>query len=170
MIDFSEIWVYIVSVLGGVSVAGILTAVIYGCLKGAFNRLIQKINVEKITEKATEKGIDRIKKISFTQTIQPLVESELKKVTEQANKYIKTELANVQVKYDKLIAILEALSSYFDNSIAVSEQSKADLKQAIQDAKNDKIEVQEIVLEPNKKEKSTITAEVETITQNNIER
>jgi hypothetical protein len=36
-----------------------------------------------------------------------------------------------------VILILERLSAYFDNSIGVSEQAKAELKKAIADAKNE---------------------------------
>ena len=31
-------------------------------VKGAFNKAIAKINVEKIADKATEKGVERVKK------------------------------------------------------------------------------------------------------------
>ena len=78
----SQIWVWIGTAIGGVSLAGIISAIIYGSLKGAFNRTISKINVQKIAEQATEKGVDKVKKISFTHSIQPIVESELKKVNE----------------------------------------------------------------------------------------
>ena len=76
----NEIWVWIVSALGGVSLAGVISAAIYGCLKGAFSKTISKINVEKIAKDATEKGIDKVKAVSFSHSIQPLVESELKKI------------------------------------------------------------------------------------------
>ena len=57
----NEIWVWIVSALGGVSLAGVISAAIYGCLKGAFSKTISKINVEKIADEATEKGIEKVK-------------------------------------------------------------------------------------------------------------
>ena len=76
----NEIWVWIGSVLGGLTVTGVLSAIIAGTLKGAFTKTISKINVEKIAEEATNKGIEKVKKISFEQSLQPIVESELKKV------------------------------------------------------------------------------------------
>ena len=48
---FNEIWVWLVAALGGISMTSIITAVIIGCLKGAFNKTISKINVEKIMTK-----------------------------------------------------------------------------------------------------------------------
>ena len=37
---FNEIWVLLVAALGGISMTSIITAVIIGCLKGAFNKII----------------------------------------------------------------------------------------------------------------------------------
>ena len=137
---FSQIWVWIVSALGGISLAGIITAVIYGSLKGAFNRAIAKVNVEKISEEATEKGIEQVKKISFTQSIQPVVESELKKVTESANEYIKANLEETQENYNKLLDVLLKFSAFFDGSIYVSDEARDELKTAIEEAKYTKVE------------------------------
>lgn len=143
----NEVWATIAPYFTGVTVAGVLSTIIYGVLKGAFNKTISKINVEKISETATERGIDKIKNISFTQTIQPLVESELKKVTEQANEYIKNELKTVETKYDNLVAVIKNLSAYFDNSIGVSEEAKGKLKEAIAKAENKPVEPQKITVE-----------------------
>lgn len=142
---FSEIWVWLVAALGGVSITGIISAVIYGCLKGAFNKTISKINVEKIAQDATEKGVEKVKKISFTHSIQPLVESELKKINEQSVEVLKQSLADVTTQYNKVILILEKLSAYFDNSIGVSDNAKEELKQAISEAKNEPLQAESVV-------------------------
>ena len=146
----NEIWVWIVGAIGGLSITGIISAIIYGALKGGFNRAIARINVEEIAENATEKGIEKVKSISFTQSIQPLVESELKKVTEQANNYIEKALAKTQENYMKLLKVLEKLSAYFETSVYVSDETKEELRQAIEDAGEDEIvQEQEItVVEP----------------------
>lgn len=144
---FNEIWVYVVSSLGGLSLTAILTSIVYGCLKGAFRKTISKLNVEKIAEEATEKGIDRVKKVSFTHSIQPIVESELKKINEYSTEIIKKELADTQKKYDNVITILEKFALYFDNSIGVTEETKKELKQAIATAKNKPISVESVVVE-----------------------
>lgn len=135
METLNAIWQAIYPYVAGVSVTGILSAVIYGCLKGAFSKTISKVNVEKICEDATSKGIDKVKEVSFKQSIQPLCESELKKITEQANDYMKAYLDEMNKKYDQLIEIIEKLSAYFDNSIGVSDTAKEDLKDSINKAK-----------------------------------
>ena len=136
----NEIWVWIVSALGGVSLAGVISAAIYGCLKGAFSKTISKINVEKIAKDATEKGIDKVKAVSFSHSIQPLVESELKKINEMSVEVVKKELDEVKAEYKTLINIIKKLSAYFDNSIGVSDTAKQELKQAIAEAENEPIE------------------------------
>lgn len=136
----NEIWVWIVSALGGVSLAGVISAAIYGCLKGAFSKTISKINVEKIAKDATDKGIDKVKAVSFSHSIQPLVESELKKINEMSVEVVKKELNEVKAEYKTLINIIKKLSAYFDNSIGVSDTAKQELKQAIAEAENEPIE------------------------------
>lgn len=167
----NEIWVWIMSAIGGVSLSAIISAITYGCLKGGFNKTISKINVESIADKATEKGVERVKKVSFTHNIQPLVESELKKVNEHSVEVLKKELADVQAKYDNVIDILDKLACYFDNSIGVAEEKKAELKQAIAKAQNkpmvaESVVVDEIVeptpkqaVEPKTERKSTTKVE-----------
>ena len=134
---FTQAVVWIGTALGGISLAGIITAILYGCIKGAFNKTISKINVQKIADEATEKGVEKVRKVSFTHSIQPLVESELKKINEKATEVLDKSVQSLNAKFDNVILILERLSAYFDNSIGVSEQAKAELKKAIADAKNE---------------------------------
>lgn len=134
---FTQAVVWIGTALGGISLAGIITAILYGCIKGAFNKTISKINVQKIADEATEKGVEKVRKVSFTHSIQPLVESKLEKINEKATEVIDKSVQSLNAKFDNVILILERLSAYFDNSIGVSEQAKAELKKAIADAKNE---------------------------------
>ena len=143
----NEIWVWIMSAIGGVSLSAIISAIIYGCLKGAFNKTISKINVESIADKATEKGIERVKKVSFTHNIQPLVESGLEKVNEKAVETLKEELVKLDNKYNNIINILEKQAAYFDNSIGVPEEKKAELKQAIVEAQNKPVVAESVVID-----------------------
>lgn len=143
----NQIWQAIAPYVAGISVSGIISVVIYGCLKSAFNRTINKINVEKIAEKATDKGVEKVKTVSFKHSIQPLVESELAKIDEKVAKQFKEELKKVQDNYNKLVAVLEKLSAYFDGSIGVSEQAKSELKQALTDAKNEPTIAESVVVD-----------------------
>lgn len=161
------IWQYIAPIFGGLSIAGIVSAIIYGCLKGAFNRTISKINTEKIAKDAVDKGVEKVKEVSFKHNIQPIVQSELKKVTEEANEYLKQELGSVKEQYAKLLNVLGKFAAYFDNSIGVPDEAKVELKQALLDAEieptTDEIVVDsEIVMEDTKSaEKVTKTAKNE---------
>ena len=161
------IWQYIAPIFGGLSIAGILSAIIYGCLKGAFNRTISKINTEKIAKDAVDKGVEKVKEVSFKHNIQPIVQSELKKVTEEANEHLKQELESVKEQYAKLLNVLGKFAAYFDNSIGVPDEAKADLKQALLDAEieptTDEIVVDSeiVVEEPKSAEKALKTAKNE---------
>ena len=66
-------------------------------------------------------------------------------IDEKVAKQFKDEIKKVQDKYDHLISIIEKLSSYFDGSIGVSEQAKAELKQAISDAKSEPVKAESVV-------------------------
>lgn len=167
---FNEIWVWILSLLGGVSITGILSAIIYGCLKGAFNKTISRINVQKIADDATEKGIEKVKKVSFTHSIQPLVESGLEKVNEKSNEYINNALTKLESKLDKVILIQEKQAAYFDNSIGVSETSKEELKKAIEDAKSEIKSVESIIVEEKEEPKQKELEKPQTPNKIKIER
>lgn len=141
-----EAWTWIVTAFGGVSLAGIISAVIYGCLKGAFNKTIAKLDVNKIADEATDKGVERVKEISFTHSIQPIVESELKKINEASTEVLKQSLADVNNNYEKLLIVIQKLAAYFDNSIGVTEQAKEELRQALADAEKSAITAESIVI------------------------
>lgn len=166
----SEIWMWIATILGGVSLTAILTGVIVGCLKGAFSKLISKVNVEKIAEDTTTKSIEKIKKVSFEQSLLPIAKSELQKITETANEYIKASLAETQAKYDKLVAVLEKFYAYFDDSL-VSESKKQELKQALDEAKETTPTTQTITIVDEVAEDTTKSTKTkETTKKSNIER
>lgn len=136
METLDAIWQWILGITAGLTATGILTAIICGCLKGAFNKVVSKINVEKISDKAVEKGVERVKKITFEHNIQPIVESEAKKVGEQMVKDLKEETKTIHGEYAKIIEILGLLANYFDNSIGVPENCKEALHSAINLAQN----------------------------------
>ena len=166
---FNTVWGWVIASVGGVSLAGILTTILWAILKSSFNRTIEKANLERTqevaAEKAADKAVSKIKSVSYKQSLQPVVESQLKKVTEEAQEMVKAELQEVNDNYNKLLAILEALSKYFDNSIGVSDSAKAELKNAIAEAKSDKtytyveeeVKVNEIKEEPKEDSPSPVS-------------
>ena len=147
-----KIWAYVLPVGGGITLGAAIIAILVPVIKGVITRAVAKIDVEAVEKKAVDKGLDKIKTVSFKQSIQPVVESELRKVTEEANTYIKAQIDELNYNYVKLVTILTKLSAYFDNSIAVSDTAKAELKQALADAQKtanieQDIEVEEFVVQ-----------------------
>lgn len=179
--DFSGIFQsvegWVIASVGGVSLAGIISFIIWAVLKSAFNKVIIKANLKATQEEsaklASQQAVAQIKELSFKQSIQPVVERELKKIVEQAQELVAKELDGVNNRYDKLVNVLEALASYFDNSIGVSDEAKQNLKDALAEAKEIKIEpeieqnikVEEVVKEDvkveNTADKSQNSAKVE---------
>lgn len=137
--SIQQIWDIIAPYVTGTTIGSIVMIAVTTIIKSAIAKLGKKQD-EVFSSKVVAKEVsnemkDEIKNISFEQTIQPLVESELKKVIEAANEYIKQQLKETQEGYNKLINCLEKLAAYFDNSIGVSDEAKTELKQAIEEAK-----------------------------------
>lgn len=158
----SNTWAILGISFGGVSLLTIICTILWFCLKSAFNKTIREMNIKKIYEDANEEGfnagIERVKEITFKHSIEPLVISNLEKANEYSVAVLKEELGKTQAKYDKLVAIMEKLSNYFDNSIGVPEEKKAELKEAIANAKSSEIceqviESEQVVVEEQKSEK-----------------
>ena len=147
----NQIWVWILGAVGGLTVGGIITAICVAFIKGKIAKMIAKVNFEKIEEKAVNKGLEKIKGVTFKHEIQPLVQSEMVKVNENAVKGLKNELKEIKAQYTHLVLINEKLAAYFDNSI-VSEAKKAELHEAIEDAKETPLYVESVVLEEKLKE------------------
>lgn len=139
MDDLANIWNMIAPYVtnGAVfsAIASILGACIARAIKKSTTATTTALNTKIVANELKQEMKKEIKEISFEQNIQPLVQSELKKVTEEANTYLKQQLKETQEGYNKLLLCVEKLSAYFDNSIGVSDEAKAELKQAIADAK-----------------------------------
>lgn len=140
------VYQWLIGIFGGLGIGSIITAIILGMAKGIGERTIKKMNVEKIAENAVEKGIGKVKTISYEQSIQPVVESELVKINEKSRELVKQELAEVRKDCQNVIAILKALASYFDDSFGVPEHKKQELHTLIEQAENHVVEPQKIVV------------------------
>lgn len=165
------IWDKIAPIVAFLLSSGVLTAIMCGIIKGSISKKINEVNIGKIEEKAVNSGVDKIKEISFKQSIQPLVNSELEKFYEEAIKYTKDSIGETNNNLLLIVNMFEALASYFDNSIGVSDGAKENLKNAIAIAKSSiikqEIEKTEEIVEPIIKEE---IKEVVKTKENNIER
>lgn len=168
--ELSEIWTKVVLIVtsgvGGISFGAIISWIIALVNSSRIKKAIAAFKAQEIAELATDKGIEKIKSISYSHDIKPLVESELQKVYEYSVAMVNNELKNMEGKYNQIINILEALAKYFDNSIGVSDEAKAELKEEIEKAKTNieetepiqsEVVVEETTTEPVSTKKSTET-------------
>ena len=154
--------------IGGVSLLTIVGFVLWKVLSASFNRALRKINLEKIVDIATDKAVDRIKKVSFSHNIQPIVLSEVKKLGEEIKLDVRKEFAEIKENQRKQVVIAEKQASYFEDSI-VSDDKKKALKDAIENAKQDSVVVESVVVEettePTEKANTTPLEAVKTQTK-----
>lgn len=147
-------WFWVVTAISGISLPSLIGMIVYVVVRGRIVKELAKINTEKIVAdvsgKAIEGVIGSVKELSFKQSIQPVVEKELKKILIEVQDIVNEELGAVKKRYDDILAVLEGLAKYFDNSIGVTDEAKAELRKAIEEAHKDKIEpeiVEEIKVE-----------------------
>lgn len=167
-----EIWNTIAPYVAGGTLGSTILVSVVLILRAAICKKIdgvkESVNNKVIANDVSKDLLEKIKNISFEQDIQPIVQSELKKVTEEANTYLKQQLKETQEGYNKLVNCVEKLAMYFDNSIGVSDEAKAELKSAIELARTKEepsnqftttVIVEEVAQEQPKKAKKT--AEIE---------
>lgn len=167
-----EIWNTIAPYVAGGTLGSTILVSVVLILRAAICKKIdgvkESVNNKVIANDVSKDLLEKIKNISFEQDIQPIVQSELKKVTEEANTYLKQQLKETQEGYNKLLNCVEKLAMYFDNSIGVSDEAKAELKNAIELARTKEepsnqftttVIVEEVAQEQPKKAKKT--AEIE---------
>lgn len=63
------------------------------------------------------------------------MESELRKISEEANRRIDSKIDEMNTNYTKLVNILAKLAAYFDNSIAVTDEAKRNSTMPLQTRK-----------------------------------
>lgn len=119
------------SAMGGALVGGLIS----GIAKGKMEKIINKNNIKEISKETVDATVGQIKKISFNQSIQPVVESELEKINEKVDVKLRKQIYKLESQNEKIINILEKFIAYFDYSIGIPEKVKEEAKTAIQTAK-----------------------------------
>lgn len=163
MESLRQIWEAIAPSLGvGGAIGLFITVFVIPYLKGkvtkvstGFESALAKYEkkVEETSAKAADEAVAKIKNIAFKQTIQPLVKSELEKVTEHANEYLTETIAELQECNNRLLDVIAALGAYFDDSL-VPEAKKQAFAAAIEAAKP-KVREVELYWEPSKEVEET---------------
>ena len=57
----NTIWQYVLPIGGGVTLGALIIGILVPVVKGTVSKLIDRINVEKIEEKAVNAGVEKIK-------------------------------------------------------------------------------------------------------------
>lgn len=134
--DINAIWDAIAPYVTGTGIGAIIGGILFACLKGSFEKAIAKYDKAKEVDKLLDKGMERIQSVSFSQNIQPLVESEMEKVVSVMNGYIDGTLKSTQNNYKALLEVMVALSEYFNNGYGIPEEVKKKLADAIKKAQD----------------------------------
>ena len=145
------VWDIVIPVGAGITIGAIVVFIGVVILKAIFSKLVNKliggINYKKIAENATQKGIDTLKTVHFTQNIEPIAKSELLKISEQANAMWEKRAKFFEEKWDKAVKVLEIFTEYFDNSVGVPAEKKAELKSAFAEIKKKDLPPKETTIE-----------------------
>lgn len=133
-------WEVIAPYFSGGLAGMLITCIVIPIIKGVLTKATAKLNVDALLEKQTNaidgavnKAVERVQGVTLSHSIQPLVESELKRVGEIANEQVKDSVKALCEQNAALLAVLKAQAAYFDDSI-VSDEKKAALRDAIKAA------------------------------------
>lgn len=129
------IWNNVAPYFYGISIVGIVSSVFYCLFKFGFTKALNKIDTTKMENKCINAAKQEVKETTFKVSIQPIVQSEIKKATEEVVNLNKAELLKsneeLSQRLDKLTNVVIALGNYFDDSIGVSETKKQAFKEAV---------------------------------------
>lgn len=140
---FGELWAKIkdkvFSICAGISLGTIVSAIFVVAIKRLTNKGFDKIekatNSQTIAELTTEKMLDKWSNVALDVNIKPLMESQYKELNEQINAEFKLDLQKQDAKQLAILSCIEKLGGYFDCSLAVSDEAKAEFKACVEDAK-----------------------------------
>ena len=152
--DLQAIWDKIAPYMTGITIGGIVSCLFYAFFSGSIKKFINKISIGDMIDKTVDESMERVKDLTISVELQPLVANELEKITKQIDTYLEETNKQVLDKTNKLIECFGKLAAYFDNSIAVPQEIKDDLHLAIEDAKettstieNTTIEVKPLIVD-----------------------
>lgn len=133
----NTVWGYILPYLP-IIINAVISAVITIVVKKIVDKKLSKIDAKQVADEATNACLNKIKDVSFEHNIKPMVESELIKVRDEAKLIVKDEVKEIVKGNNDIIAILQALKTYFDDSAFIS-QDKKDNVQTILDNSKEKV-------------------------------
>lgn len=134
---------FVMLFLGSAVGSAIINGILSGFIKGKIESKIGNKAIKDAAREIMQEMIAEIKTVTFKQNIQPIVNSELEKVTEKVDSHLLKETQEQKGLMLKVIKILEKFIAYFDYSIGVPEKVKEEAKQALAEAQIQDVPVQE---------------------------
>lgn len=131
MEQLKALWDTISPYLTVTGLTSIVGGIVVAIIKSFLTKASEKLNSGEIADVVSEKACEKIKNASIKTSIQPIVESGLKKVTENANEYIEATLGIMNKQYGAQLEVLKSLAKYFDSSIAITDEAKKELSEKI---------------------------------------
>ena len=171
---FSTIWnrvkEWAIAFGSGISIAGIGSAIAYAVIKSTTSKTMNKIttnyNAETIADKTSAKMVEKWGNTAFEVDMKPLMEYQYRQMSAQINIDINKQNELFRDMMLAQLDTLETLGSYFDCSVAVSDERKEAFHNAIEKQRElfntPKNQVQakvEIVAEAPKTEKKSKVVE-----------
>lgn len=163
--NIQALWDKVSPYLAGITLGGIVSCFFYAFFSGSIKKFINKISIGDMVEKTVDESMNRIKTLTLSIELQPLVAEELQKIEKQVLEANQKAYEKVLESNAKLIDCFGKLASYFDNSIAVPQEIKDELHLAINEAKEnvnptkEVIEVKPIIVDKKQaKKKDTQTS------------
>ena len=131
---------WLIGAFSGVSLSVIVAAIMSVLIKRAtnkgFDKLEKNTNSTTIADLSSQKILDKLSNVALDVNIKPVLASQYKAMSEEINGELTINLQKQDKKNLAVINLVEKLGNYFDCSVAVSDEAKAEFKQAVQEAKD----------------------------------
>ena len=138
---FNNVWFWIVSFItgGGLSIALTIGLNLWhkASILKAIVAALNSFKKENSAKEVAQMTLEQIKSVNISQNIQPIVMSEIKKAWEVAFEEFRKELVKTEKRYADLVNCFDKFALYFENAYGVTEETKEELREAINKAKND---------------------------------
>ena len=165
--EIQKLWNVVSPYLTGITIGGIVSCFFYAFFSGSIKKFINKISIGDMIDKTVDESMNRIKTLTISLELQPLVAEELEKIEKRVEETNQKAYEKVLQSNAQLIECFGKLASYFDSSIAVPQEIKDDLHLAIDNAKENVAPTKEeiivkpiIVNEEKKSKKANISSNV----------
>ena len=166
METIQKAWNIIAPYLTGITIGGIVSALFYAIFSGSIKAFINRINIDKVVNDTIDSTMNKVKGLTINVELEPLVADKLNDIETHINNELDSVLKTTTKKVNMLIECVGKLATYFDNSIAIPEETKKELHELVDKALEiDKpkqetvIEVKPVIVE-KKKSKNIIKTNV----------